>query len=85
MSAESPTSAAHFDSGFMRESLPLEAEKDFHGFGLDDYAYVRSQLIDGKASYSVHAADGTQLTILDGRDTALATIIQNDLLPLSVH
>jgi hypothetical protein len=35
--------------------------------------------------YAVHAADGTQITILPDRNVALATVRQHDLEPLSVH
>jgi len=33
----------------------------------------------------VHAADGTQITVLPDREIALATVRQHDLEPLSVH
>jgi hypothetical protein len=54
-------------------------------FGMQDLAYVKPVLVDGVAAFSVHAADGTQITVLPDRAIALATLRQHDLEPLSVH
>jgi len=54
-------------------------------FGMQDLAYVKAVLIDGVTEFAVHAADGTQITVLPDRDIAVATVRQHDLEPLSVH
>jgi hypothetical protein len=54
-------------------------------FGMQDLAYVKAVLIDGVTAFAVHAADGTQITVLPDREIALATLRQHDLEPLSVH
>jgi len=54
-------------------------------FGMQDLAYVKPVLVDGVAAFAVHAADGTQVTVLPNREIALATVRQHDLEPLSVH
>ena len=54
-------------------------------FGMQDLAYVKAVLIDGVSAFAVHAADGTQITVLPDREIALATLRQHDLEPLSVH
>ena len=54
-------------------------------FGMQDLAYVKPVLVNGVAAFAVHAADGTQITVLPDRDIALATLRQHDLEPLSVH
>jgi hypothetical protein len=54
-------------------------------FGMQDLAYVKPVLVDGVAAFSLHAADGTQITVLPDREIALATLRQHDLEPLSVH
>ena len=59
--------------------------RDFSAFGLDDMAYVKVVAADGKPAYAIHAADGTPLMIMGGRDMAFATIRQHDMEPLSVH
>ncbi|HEX9536018.1 MAG TPA: DUF1150 family protein [Stellaceae bacterium] len=54
-------------------------------FGMQDLAYVKPVLVDGVSAFAVHAADGTQVTVLPDREIALATVRQHDLEPLSVH
>ena len=54
-------------------------------FGMQDLAYVKPVLINGVTAFAVHAADGTQITVLPDREIALATLRQHDLEPLSVH
>ncbi len=54
-------------------------------FGMQDLAYVKPVVVDGVSAFAVHAADGTQVTVLPDRDIALATVRQHDLEPLSVH
>jgi hypothetical protein len=53
--------------------------------GLPDVAYVKPVEIDGVTGYAVYAADGNQLTVLEDRDSAFATILENDMEPVSVH
>lgn len=59
--------------------------QDFAAFGVDHVAYVRPVTIEGVDAFSVHAADGTPLTVLPKRDVAFAAIRQNDMEPLSLH
>lgn len=66
---------------FLRQLSP----QDFASFGLDHVAYVRPVTVDDALAFSVHAADGTPLTVLAERDVAFATVRQNDMEPLSVH
>jgi len=54
-------------------------------FGMQDLAYVKPVLVNGVTAFAVHAADGTQITVLPDREIALATLRQHDLEPLSVH
>jgi hypothetical protein len=54
-------------------------------FGMQDLAYVKPVVVDGVSGFAVHAADGTQVTVLPNREVALATVRQHDLEPLSVH
>jgi hypothetical protein len=59
--------------------------RDFNAYGMETLAYVKTVVIEGKRLQSIHAADGTPLTVLDGRDVAFATVRQHDLEPASVH
>jgi len=54
-------------------------------FGMQDLAYVKPVLVNGVTAFAVHAADGTQVTVLPDREIALATVRQHELEPLSVH
>jgi len=59
--------------------------QDFASFGLDHVAYVRRVEVEGVPGFSIHAADGTPLSVLPERDVAFAAVRQNDMEPLSVH
>jgi len=59
--------------------------EDFAAFGVDHVAYVKPVLVNGVAAFSIHAADGTPLTVLPDREVASAAVRQNDLEPVSVH
>ena len=67
---------------FLRRSRSLY---DLGKYGIDTTAYIKSVTIDGQRFYSVHAADGTPLTMMAGRDLAFATVRQHDLEAASVH
>lgn len=62
-----------------------DTRQDFNSFGLEDLAYIKSVLIEGQLLHAVHAADGTPLTVLTGRELAFATVRQHEMEPLSVH
>ena len=68
-------------AAYLRKLSP----QDFAAFGVDHVAYVRPVTVDDAPAFSVHAADGTPLTVLPDRDVAFATVRQNDMEPLSVH
>lgn len=60
-------------------------DRDLAGLGLQCVAYVkRIQIGDGNA-YSIHAADGTEIAIMDNRDIAFATIREHDMEAVSAH
>ena len=59
--------------------------QDFAVLGLNDVAYVKTVELDGRTAYSVHAADGAPITVMDDRDVAFAAIRQGDMEPVSVH
>lgn len=75
------------DDKYLNNDEALELLKqltiqDFLDIGLDQVAYVRQE--DDK-NFSIHAADGSQISVLDSYDTAIATIRVNDLHPVTVH
>lgn len=67
------------------ERIRQMSSRELALFGLQDLAYVKPVLANGVTAFAVHAADGTQITVLPDREIALATLRQHDLEPLSVH
>ena len=71
----------------VRNMLAGLSPRDFLKIGMDEIAYVRAISMKGytKPVYGVYAADGTQLSVLDSMDMAMATMRHNDLLPVTLH
>ncbi len=67
------------------EKIRQMTPADLALFGLQGIAYVKPVLVDGRAAYAIHAADGTEMALVKSRDLAFATIRQNDLEPMSIH
>jgi hypothetical protein len=59
--------------------------RDLGSLGLEDTAYIKSIMVDGKKLHAIHAADGTPLTVVTERETAIATVRQHEMQPMSVH
>jgi hypothetical protein len=53
--------------------------------GMSHIAYVKPVVVNGMAGFAIHAADGTPMALTDDRATAMAAIVQHEMLPLSVH
>ena len=58
---------------------------DFAYWGMKEFAYIRAVLIDGQSAMAVHAANGTQLAVLETFSAAQVAVLDNDMEPLSVH
>ena len=61
------------------------SDQDFLALGKNALAYVRPVTIDGKDLFAIHAADGTPLIVLDDYENALAMVVQEDLVPATLH
>jgi hypothetical protein len=61
------------------------SQQDFLALGVNDIAYIKAVQVDGRTQYAIHAADGTEMTVLANRDVAFAAVMRNDMEPLSVH
>lgn len=58
--------------------------QDFLDVGLNQVAYIkRIDAVAGK--FSIHAADGSQISVMDTYDTAIDSIRVHDLFPVTVH
>ena len=54
--------------------------------GLNQIAYIRPAVADGdRIVWSLHAADGTLLSVQDQPDQAIMVLRSNDLAPVTVH
>ena len=53
--------------------------------GVSHLAYVKAVVVNGTAGFAIHAADGTPMALAADRATAMAAIVQHEMLPLSVH
>lgn len=62
------------------------SHQDLIMLGLNDVAYIRTaHSREGQAGFAIHAADGTEMLVVDSVALAMATIRQNDMEPLLVH
>ncbi len=68
------------------ESLKTKLNStELGNLGIEEMAYVKTVTIDGEKLHSIHAADGTPLTVVADRMIAFATVSQHDMEPMSVH
>jgi hypothetical protein len=67
------------------ERLRHISAKEFALLGMQNVAYVKRVTVNDEAAFAIYAADGTAIAVLADRDSAIATIRQNDLEPLSLH
>ena len=79
------------DQDNKNDQPPELSVQDFLNVGLDQVAYIRcSEPLDidaenGEDVYVVYAADGSQISVMDSYDTAVAAIRINDLFPVTLH
>lgn len=59
--------------------------QDFAALGIDRLAYVKRIARDGELRFEIHTADGDAVALLEFQDMAVATILENGLVPVSVH
>ena len=66
-------------------SLKDLSPNDLLVLGLNDIAYLKPAVVEGKNVFAIHAADGSQLAFVESRDVGLAAMHQHDLEPVSLH
>ncbi len=69
---------------FVNALKELSAQ-DWANFGVNDLAYVKPVTLEGEKQYSIHAANGEPLAVMETQATAQAAVVQNSLEPVSVH
>jgi len=58
---------------------------DFLRLGLDEVAYIKRHLVDGKAAWVLHAADGTALAVQDTANAAQQSAHHYELNLVTIH
>ena len=61
------------------------SQEQFAQLGMARLAYVKPVVVDGRAGFALHAADGTPMALAADRDGAIAAIVQHEMLPALVH
>jgi len=61
------------------------ADRFFADLGVHESAYVKPVLLDGRAMFAVHAADGRLIEHHPSAELAFAVLRRQDLEPLRVH
>lgn len=64
---------------------PPMSSQAFAEWGAGAYAYLKPQTDQGVSGYGIYAADGRHLAFVENQDTAKALVLQNELVPVSVH
>lgn len=83
MTDETPTPAETPKGGYV--DIRHLTQTQLAGLGLSQIAYVRPVTVDGAPRFAIHAADGTPMALTEDKPTALAAIVQHDMIPLMVH
>ncbi|HEY1507267.1 MAG TPA: DUF1150 family protein [Stellaceae bacterium] len=67
------------------EKLREMSPQDFALVGVQQLAYIKPTVVNGISSFSIHAADGTQIGMAPSRDIAFAAVKQHELEPVSLQ
>jgi len=68
------------------EKLPQFSADDLKHIGLHQIAYVKALTNEkNEQVFSVHAADGTPLSLADSYAMAVAAVRYHDMYPVTVH
>lgn len=67
------------------ETAEIISAQDLRILGINEIAYIKPQKLDGQVIYAIHAADGTEIARMAGRDVAEVTVRQNNMEPASLH
>lgn len=67
------------------EKLREMSPQDFVLVGMQQLAYIKPTVVNGVSSFSIHAADGTQIGVAPSRDIAFAAVKQHELEPVSLQ
>lgn len=67
------------------ERLRQMTRQDLAALGVNDVAYLKTEVVDGQKVVAIHGADGSRLAVVPTHEAAWAAIIQNGLELVSLH
>lgn len=53
--------------------------------GVNSVAYIKQRTVNNKKMWFIYAAEGTELAYTDDEKKAISLILDNELVPVSVH
>ena len=59
--------------------------QEFVSLGMQHLAYIKPVTVNDRPMFSIHAADGTPMAVMEDRVVAEAAVRQHELEPMSVH
>ena len=68
----------------MQQVRDITAE-ELAKIGVNSVAYIRQRVVDNKDMWFVYAAEGTELAYTVDKNKAISLILDNELIPVSVH
>ncbi len=68
-----------------RHILRNLSNQDFLAFGVNQIAYIKPMNVMGKPVYTLHAADGSALAVIDDYNAAVMVVRQNDMEPVTLQ
>lgn len=75
----------HTKNESVRDFLKQLSSQEFLHVGIDQIAYVRPIGENDNGHYGVYAADGTQISVMDDYNKALASIHDHEMHAVTVH
>lgn len=58
---------------------------DLAKIGVNSIAYIKERIVDERSLWFIYAAEGTQLAYTDDKNKAISLVLDNELVPVSVH
>ena len=58
---------------------------DLAKLGVNTIAYIKKKTVDRRKMWFIYAAEGTELAYTDDEKKAVSLVIDNELIPVSVH
>ena len=69
--------------------IPVEKKEmtvdELEKLGVNSVAYIRQKVVDRRKMWFIYAAEGTELACTDDENKAVSLVIDNELIPVSVH